>query len=147
MGAIPKSTDQVGEVGQGKGPAGTNKDTDIAIPAIIPIAHHRETLCSHAQYIHGAHVHTGAASIAFALVNFNPAIIRFIKTIWVYVRHDLISLGHKSSRCVHPLFFNMCFHPRVLFRIFPMGPFLKRCAHIKIKFRITVLHGGGVIPF
>jgi hypothetical protein len=69
---IDLSPDQVRQPSQGDGLPGTDGNADIAIPAVIAVAHEGDLPLSHSKHIHGAHLHAEPALIAFLPVHFQP---------------------------------------------------------------------------
>jgi hypothetical protein len=132
----PLLPDQVWKVFHLNCLARANKNADIAIPTIILVFHIREARTAEMKDIHRAHVDTGPATVAPALVHLDP---RIGLVLW-NIRADKIHLSflsrHKTSGSVCSLFFDMALHPGVSFRVFPIRPFLKGFADIKGKFGV-----------
>jgi hypothetical protein len=63
--AILYLPDQIGQVFHDNRLPWTHKDTDIAVPAIIPMAHIGVPASTEMENIHRAHVDTGSAFVAF----------------------------------------------------------------------------------
>ena len=69
---------QIRQVRNRDGPARADKDTDITIPAVIPVTGIRISLTSETEDVHGTHVDADAAFVAAALIYRDPGIIGFV---------------------------------------------------------------------
>jgi hypothetical protein len=76
---LHRSADQIRKIGDGDGLTRTHESTDVAIPAVIAVAHVRVTPAPEMEHVHGTHVHTDAAFVAAVLVDLDPGVGRLLQ--------------------------------------------------------------------
>ena len=72
--AEPMLTNELSQISQFDFLTRAEKDTGVAVPAVIPVKHERKTPRPFVQHVHGTHIDAQAALVAAFFVDFDPGV-------------------------------------------------------------------------